>query len=148
MQLPFQFATDGAYFSELLCQADETLAHYATLFDFRSPATKRAEFNHIKVHLTQQFQQHYGPICQLRYTPLCDSSYGLVLDHIIPLSTNVLNKKLRALTPQAGKKVVSQTFGSNHPDNLALACVGCNSHKKHKLLKREELQSIFARKRL
>jgi 5-methylcytosine-specific restriction endonuclease McrA len=56
------------------------------------------------------------------------------LDHLIPLSSNELNKRLRAL-PRVGKaKVARQSFGSNHADNLILACKRCNAFKKHRLL--------------
>jgi len=57
------------------------------------------------------------------------------VDHYIPLSTNELNKKLRNLKAEPGKKVKSQSFGSNDLDNFTLACSRCNGFKKHKIIK-------------
>ncbi|MBK6989183.1 MAG: hypothetical protein IPH33_13745 [Bacteroidetes bacterium] len=65
---------------------------------------------------------------------MCDISSGIVIDHLIPLSTNQLNKSLRKLAPVKGKKVATQSFGSNHIDNLVIACASCNNHKKHRII--------------
>lgn len=76
----------------------------------------------------------------------CDLDSGIVIDHLIPLSTNKLNKELRNLKPDKFKKVISQSFGSNHMDNLIIACNNCNNHKKHRILDRNKLLEILTEK--
>jgi hypothetical protein len=41
------------------------------------------------------------------------------------------------------KKVISVSYGSNHPNNLILACLACKAHKKHRLPSRKEIEKIF-----
>jgi 5-methylcytosine-specific restriction endonuclease McrA len=45
-----------------------------------------------------------------------------------------------------GEKVLAQSFGSNHPNNLILACERCNNYKKHRFLSREQLKRILVDK--
>lgn len=72
---------------------------------------------------------------------------GITIDHIIPLSTNVLNKDLRRMkSEEKGKKVQSESYGSNHYDNLIIACKNCNNHKKHRLLTKDNMCELLTRK--
>jgi hypothetical protein len=43
----------------------------------------------------------------------------------------------------AGVKVEPQSFGSNHPRNLTLACRRCNGFKKHRILSAEVLKRLI-----
>jgi 5-methylcytosine-specific restriction endonuclease McrA len=139
----FEYPEDRAFFEELLCQPGEDLTRYAHLFDFRPVPEKRRDFGKIRDRQLKRLIEHLGCICQLEYAPDCDPSSGQVLDHLIPLASNDLNKKLRGLrtSRESGKlrKVPSQSFGSNHPENLVLSCVNCNSRKKHRVLNRKEV---------
>lgn len=82
----------------------------------------------------------------LRYPGICKNS-PLVLDHFIPLSSNTLNKLLRKLWAKPGRKVPTQSFGSNHPDNLVLACQRCNAYKKQRVPDRALVLRVIAAKR-
>ena len=46
---------------------------------------------------------------------------------------------------EKGKKVLTQSFGSNHKNNLILACKNCNLHKKHRMEK-EVIQKVLKTK--
>jgi 5-methylcytosine-specific restriction endonuclease McrA len=136
---PFQFETDRGFFTQFLCREGETLDNYAELFDFDARAIKRAAFAKIRDDILRQRLAEHGDVCQLRIHAQCDVSTGLHIDHAIPLSTNQLNKRLRGLgthqTPDGKRrKTPTQSFGSNHPRNLILACAKCNGHKKHRIL--------------
>ena len=102
------------------------------LFDFRDPDLKRKEFNAIRDAVYAELKRRYGTSCQLRCHEDC-GSVGTVVDHLIPLSSNVLNKKLRGMKATADKKAPTQSFGSNHPDNFVLACRRCNAFKQSKI---------------
>lgn len=73
----------------------------------------------------------------------CDIRSGVEVDHLIPLSSNKLNKELPKLPPLKGRKVSSQSLGSNNFLNLILACKQCNSRKKHRLLEGDEIRRIL-----
>jgi len=73
---------------------------------------------------------------------------SFAIDHIIPLSTNKLNKELRKVKPLPGRKVLTQSFGSNHINNLILACSKCNGYKKHRLLTKDEINKIYNKKHI
>lgn len=143
----FQHPEDQAYFEQLLTGADPTLSihHFASLFDFRDPVIKRKEFNRIRDSVFSTLVDRYGLVCKLQLD-VCDPESGFAVDHLIPLSTNKLNKMLRSITPLKGKKVPAQSFGSNHLDNLVIACNRCNNRKKHRLLERERLMRILIEK--
>lgn len=137
--IPFEFEADPGFFNQLLCREGETLDDYAELFDFDPPAFKRAAFAKIRGDILRLRLAEHGEVCQLRIHAQCDVSTGLHIDHVIPLSTNQLNKALRGLgtsqTPGGKRrKTPTQSFGSNHPRNLILACAKCNGHKKHRIL--------------
>jgi len=61
---------------------------------------------------------------------------------MIPLSSNVLNKKLRGTKPEKGKKTPTQSFGSNNFANFILACRRCNAYKMNKIPTQEEVRKI------
>ena len=110
--------------------------------DPRDPSLKRKEFNKIRNQIYAELKEAEGEKCQLRYE-CCDEGSGFDVDHIFPLSSNVLNKMLRNMTPPEGKKVPAQSIGSNNRVNLILACKKCNGHKKHRLIRVEVLKRIL-----
>ena len=143
----FKHPEDRKYFEKLLLTKEITsLEDYKTLFDFRPPAIKRTEFNQCRRKILSQLIKKNGDKCMLALE-CCDPSSGITIDHLIPLSTNKLNKELRNMKPVKGRKVGSQSFGSNHLDNLIIACNKCNNRKKHRFLDREHLQKILSIKK-
>ncbi len=143
-QIQFEYPEDREFFAHLLTKGDPVkLKKYSDLFDFRHPAIKRWEFNKGKKKLLQELVLKYQGECQLRIHPDCSNVLIFEPDHIIPLSTNDLNKKLRHLTRVSTEKVPAQSFGSNSPKNLILACKRCNGFKKHKFLDEQILSRIF-----
>lgn len=71
--------------------------------------------------------------CYLDMDGLYNISSGYQIDHIIPVTTNILNKKLRNMkSKDISKKVQSESYGSNHLNNLILMFQACNQHKKHR----------------
>ena len=153
----FEYPEDRRYFEQLLCEEGESLDSYCHLFDFRAPDTKRKEFEKMKRALKEQLLLQYGEDCLLRYAPDCDARRGvvidhrrLVIDHVIPLNCNRLNKELRQQTTfldagEVRRKVPHQSYGSNHRDNLVLACFNCNSAKSENILNRFDLKRILKR---
>lgn len=139
----FDFPEDKEFFAKLLCADQETIEKYHRLFDSRDPALKRKEFNRKRSELIVFLKERQGLNCALNFPGICDLQSGLNIDHIIPLSTNKLNKELRALKPEKGKKVKSQSFGSNNTENLILTCKNCNNHKKHRLLDTAKLRDLM-----
>lgn len=144
----FDHPEDEQYFRELLCAVGEDLAEYADLFDFRPPMEKRREFQRLRSTHLSSLQDQCGETCFLRCAPDCDVRSGLTVDHVIPLSTNKLAKQLRRLSASriaTGRlrKAPTQSFGSNHPRNLALACNNCNSFKQNKILDQAAIRRIL-----
>jgi 5-methylcytosine-specific restriction endonuclease McrA len=144
----FEFPEDEKYFRHYLCDIGETLERYESLFDLRPPAIKRAEFNSRRTLLLKSIREKYKDRCQLHFEGICDEQSGWVVDHLIPLSSNVLNKSIRHMSAALGKKVLTQSFGSNHPNNLILSCTKCNSCKKHNFLPREHIKRILQKKHI
>lgn len=132
----FEHKKDKQFFADLLCNgdADRLEKNYRQLFDFRPAVVKRKEFNAVKARLKKTIVKNRGARCELMLVPGCATDTGLVLDHFIPLSSNELNKKLRRMRAGAGRKVKSQSLGSNDPKNLLLACARCNNFKKHRIV--------------
>ncbi len=128
----FECTEDEQYFKKLLGARD--LEPYAALFDFRPVAVKRAEFNRLHIQLYQKLVERDGRRCAWHLVDDCEQDNHLAIDHLVPLSSNKLNKDLRRMQPSRGKKVPTQSLGSNNPANLVLACAKCNNHKKHRLL--------------
>lgn len=138
----FEFLEDKQFFADLLCSGDTSVleTEHINLFDFRSPSLKRKEFNRMRPKFFKELIAKHGKVCQLHITPKCNLEKGLAIDHFIPLSSNELNKKLRHLKALPGKKVLSQSFGSNSIQNLLLACNRCNNYKKYRIFPRSILK--------
>ena len=132
--LNFEYLEDREFFANLLADGDiEKLESvFADYFDFEHPAIKREAYNKIRKQVLAELIEKYGEVCQLQLHPDCNVAEGLQVDHIIPLSSNELNKQLRHMERTGSEKVVRQSFGSNHRKNLTLACKRCNAYKKHK----------------
>lgn len=142
----FEFSEDEEFFRKLLCKDKNVLNSYLYLFDFREPKIKRSEFLSIRGKVLKNLIDNYGQKCMLKYPNRCTNS-KFVIDHLIPLSSNKLNKILRDILAEKGKKVKTQSFGSNHINNLILACSECNSFKKHKFLDKEDISRILELKK-
>lgn len=134
--MQFEFLEDKIYFANLLAEGDVArLEHeFTELFDFRDPKTKRSEYSLMRSSLYEKLFKKYRGECQLKLHKDCSREKVFQIDHVIPLSTNVLNKLLRKMRPSSSKKVPSQSFGSNNEKNLILACKCCNAFKKHRIL--------------
>jgi hypothetical protein len=147
MIMNFKFKDDETFFKNLLDFLDEDV--FTALFDFSDPIDKRKTFNKIKKTIYEDLMLKQQGKCYLAYDGLCDISKGYQIDHVIPLSTNILNLKLRKMKSVAtNKKVQTESYGSNHSNNLILACKVCNQHKKHRILDHEAYQKIFRNKGL
>ena len=109
-------------------------------FDSRDPLIKRKEFNSQRNKLLKQILKEREAECQLKLLEQCEGN--IVLDHMIPLSSNYLSKHLHKEKAEKGKKVAAQSFGSNHLDNLLLACEKCNNYKKHRFIKKDKNQKF------
>ena len=135
--MQFQYPEDRDFFVTFLADGDEKRfeLEFKDYFDFRHPAIKRWEFNKIKKRLLEELVLKYDGKCQFHFHPDCSKEGKFEPDHIIPLSTNELNKKLRHMVRTSNEKVLAQSFGSNNIENLILACKRCNAFKKHRLLK-------------
>ena len=144
----FEYPEDRRRFEELLCDPGEEFSAYDDLFDFRPPAKKRREFDRCRDQKLEELVERYGRVCLLAYAKDCDVSSGLCVDHLIPISSSKLNKELRGTGTSRtleGKlrKAPTQSFGSNKPRNLVLACVNCNSLKMNRILPREVLKRVL-----
>ncbi len=138
-------AAHGSAPACVLCDESQSLDYFKDLFDFRPVSTKRVEFNSMRNKIKSELIKQHGNQCMINY-PHCDIQSGIEIDHLIPLSTNQLNKSLRNIPAQKGKKVVTQSFGSNCKANLIVACSKCNNHKKHRILDREKMLVILIAK--
>jgi 5-methylcytosine-specific restriction endonuclease McrA len=147
MIMNFKFKDDEIFFKNLLDFLDEAV--FTSLFDFSDPIYKRKTFNKIKKTIYEDLLLKQEGKCYLSFDGICDISKGYQIDHVIPLSTNILNKHLRNITSvSSNKKVQTESYGSNHSNNLILTCKACNQHKKHRILEKEDYQEIFRNKGL
>jgi hypothetical protein len=133
--MQFEHAEDREFFAKLLAGGDEKRlqGEFSDYFDFRDAAIKRLEFNKIRKKVLAELIEKNGEVCQWHIHLECSREKIWELDHIIPLSTNELNKKLRGMVRVSNQKVPAQSFGSNHPKNLVLSCRRCNAFKKHRI---------------
>jgi 5-methylcytosine-specific restriction endonuclease McrA len=143
--MQFRHEADRRFLETLLCRQGESLAAYGEMFDFRPHRAKRGEFDRLRDARRRELIEVHGAVCQLRFSPRCTGTPDTI-DHLISLATNVLNKA-RGVQAIPGRKVVSQSLGSNHIHNLALACNNCNGHKKHRFLTRDQMRRILDAKR-
>lgn len=134
----FEYPDDEQFFALLLADGNkgELRTKFLHRFDFRDPSFKRAVFDKSKRLVMEEMAKEGRTKCELRLVADCDSQ-KLVLDHIIPLSSNELNKHLRKMVAPQGKKVPTQSLGSNDRRNFLIACTKCNNFKKHRLIKKE-----------
>jgi len=139
--LDFQFIEDRNFF-EGLFESVGGVDQFQDLFDFNDPLMKRHAFNAIRNQVFKGLVAKYGDKCMLNYHDDCSGKAEQV-DHLIPLSSNILNKTLRHMKGQAGKKVPAQPFGSNSEANFVLACARCNAAKKHHLPDKKLLEAIL-----
>lgn len=144
--MKLQYKADEKFFTDLLCKINDSIDKYLVLFDFRDPNIKRKEFNSSRKEILTKLLNERGKKCELSYEGICDINSGIQIDHMIPLSSNILNKKIRKLKPEKGKKIKTQSFGSNDERNLLITCSKCNGHKKHRFLDKERIK-IILRKR-
>ncbi len=134
--LKFENTEDKTYLVNLLSGGDiiKFEKDYKNNFDFRPVKIKRREFNKNREKFYKILVEKYGNNCQLKLSYKCLKNKNLQIDHLIPLSSNVLNKILRNKKAKKGKKVITQSLGSNHINNLVLACKKCNGFKKHRII--------------
>ncbi len=134
--MKFEYPEDREFFVNLLNKGDDKTfdEKFGDYFDFRHPAIKRWEFNKVRKKILEELIERYKGECQLQLHEDCSVEKVWHPDHILPLSTNELNKKLRNMNGSSGEKVPSQSFGSNDIKNLTLACKRCNYYKKHRLM--------------
>ena len=135
--IQFEHPEDRRFFIDLLAGGDEQKfeVEFLNCFDFREPAIKRKEFKALRNKAFRDLREKHGETCQLHIHADCSKDKRWEVDHIIPLATNELNKKLRNMARSPAAKVPSQSFGSNHPTNLILVCRRCNAFKKHRVIK-------------
>ncbi len=139
--IDYEYPEDEQFFIALLGKDELN----PDIFDFRDSKLKRREFEKVREHLKGQMLAAGRTTCELRLLYTCIDN-DLVLDHIIPLSSNELNKRIRKLPPPRGKKIKRQSFGSNHPSNLLVACAKCNGYKKHRFIRREREKWVIVDK--
>jgi hypothetical protein len=134
--LKFQYVRDKEFFADILSDGDMVAFEkkFKDFFDFRDPKVKRKEFNVIRDRVFNKLIKKYGKKCQLQLSSDCKMSKKFAVDHIIPLSSNQLNKKIRKIKGVLRKKTQTQSFGSNLDKNLTLSCQKCNSLKHNKIL--------------
>ena len=141
------------YFRARLCDKGETLKQYRKLFDTsRTPEEKRQEFNAKRKDLLKELMKREGfeseeeCKCMLNYPGICDMTSGITIDHIIPLSSNKLNKEINNAKGTNGKKAETESFGSNNIENLIICCKKCNREKFNAILERDMMKKVLERK--
>ena len=137
----FEYPEDRAFFDDLLKPLGGVDKNQE-LFDFRDPELKRREFGKIRSEVFKSMVLMRGNICELRWNGNCTGNAENI-DHLIPLSSNKLNKELRNVVPEKPKKVKSQSFGANSPKNFVLACAKCNGAKKHQFPSAEKFTELM-----
>ncbi len=132
----FEYPEDEEFFAKILCDGDIELfrQNFNDYFDFRDPLIKTREFKLIRNKVYEDLVKKYDGKCQLQIPGKCKTDKDFEIDHIIPLSSNQLNKEIRELKGVPGKKTATQSFGSNNKENLILACHACNGFKKNKII--------------
>jgi 5-methylcytosine-specific restriction endonuclease McrA len=146
MPLTFEYPEDERFFTGLLWRPGESIEDYAAFFDFGDPVLKRRQYQRLRDEVLAEYTKRFGMVCHLRRRRVpCSPEAGLTIDHLIPIMSNQLNKQLRNLGHERGKKVAQQSLGSNHPVNLVLACAACNANKKNSLPTRDEFRAIVTR---
>lgn len=146
MAIEFQYPEDREFFAQLLCNGNVgKLSKFKDFFDFRSSKVKREEYNLMRDALFQKIIKRDGYVCRLAISPKCLHDRELQIDHVIPLSTNIINKHTRRVKALPGKKVEAQSLGSNYLGNLIFACRECNREKWHRFLDQKTIQRVLSR---
>ncbi len=141
----FEYPEDREYFAYLLANGDvEKLeSDFSELFDFEHPAIKREKFNKIKKKVIKELLEKYGNECQLKIHEDCSKVSKFEPDHVVPLSSNELNKKIRGMVRFSSAKVERQSLGSNNMRNLTLACKRCNAFKKNNFFEQDLYERLL-----
>ena len=137
----FEYKEDKIFFQHLFKEFGG-LERNHDLFDSSDPFLKRQAFNRIRNKTFRKLQDKFGDICMLNFHADCANSADQV-DHLIPLSSNILNKTIRAMKAEKGKKVSAQSLGSNNDRNFVLSCSRCNAAKKHHIPDSELLNKVL-----
>ena len=141
LNICFKDEEEIKFFQELL--ETDNILNYLYLFDFRDEKIKRKEFTKQYKKIMKYLIEYYGKNCLLKTTPQCNIDDGIHIDHLIPISTNLLNKKIRNIERDFGKKAKTQSFGSNDIRNLIITCKHCNENKKNKFLTKEKYKELI-----
>ena len=137
----FEYKEDKIFFQHLFKEFGG-LERNHDLFDSSNPFLKRQAFNTIRNKAFRKLQDKFGDICMLNFHADCANSADQV-DHLIPLSSNILNKTIRAMKAEKGKKVSAQSLGSNNDRNFVLSCSRCNAAKKHHIPDNELFNKVL-----
>ena len=137
----FEYKEDKIFFQHLFKEFGG-LERNHDLFDSSDPLLKRQAFNRIRNKVFRKLQDKFGDICMLNFHADCTNSADQV-DHLIPLSSNILNKTIRTMKAEKGKKVSAQSLGSNNDRNFVLSCSRCNAAKKHHIPDSELLNKVL-----
>jgi 5-methylcytosine-specific restriction endonuclease McrA len=136
----FEFLEDRKFF-ESLFEDIGPIESWLHLLDFSDHDKKQINFNKERNQVFLRLKAQYRSVCHLAYPNIC-TGRSEAIDHMIPLATNILNKK-RGIKAKSGKKVPTQSIGANHLHNFALACNKCNGHKKHRFLDPSHLARVI-----
>jgi 5-methylcytosine-specific restriction endonuclease McrA len=137
----FEYKEDKIFFQHLFKEFGGLEINH-DLFDSSDPLLKRQAFNRIRNKVFRKLQDKFGDICMLNFHADCANSADQV-DHLIPLSSNILNKTIRAMKAEKGKKVSAQSLGSNNDRNFVLSCSRCNAAKKHHIPDNELFNKVL-----
>ena len=141
--LNFQHKEDEIFFEHLFKELGGLEKNY-DLFDLSDALSKREAFNKIRNQVFRELKKQFGDVCMLNYHADCTNTAEQV-DHLVPLSSNTLNKTIRVMKSERGRKVPAQSFGSNNSRNFVLSCVRCNSAKKHHIPDNKLLNKVLSR---
>ena len=139
--LKFEFQEDRDFFQDLF-ESLGGVDKFEDLFDFADPSEKRKAFGSIRNRVYEELVAEYGDVCMLKYHAECNDKAEQV-DHLIPLSSNNLNKSIRKIKGVNGKKTPTQSFGSNGKRNFVISCARCNAAKKNNLPSAELINKIL-----
>ena len=139
--LKFEHPEDRDFFQDLF-ESIGGVDKFEDLFDFADPSEKRKAFSSIRNQVYDELVAEYGDVCMLRYHADCSDKAEQV-DHLIPLSSNNLNKSIRKIKGVNGKKTPTQSFGSNKKRNFVISCARCNAAKKNNLPNAELINWIL-----
>lgn len=138
----FKYKEDRDYFESMFLELGG-LDLFIGLFDFRDVDEKRKEFNSMRNKIFDGLVKKYGSECQLKCHKDC-TNLATVVDHLMPLSSNRLNKEIRGMKAAIGKKVPTQSLGSNDICNFVLSCTRCNAFKQNRIPDTKLISRIYS----